>query len=75
MGVDIKCVASVRVHMISFDKHKFQQTQILKNPHKNVFYYCFPFMIIFFTLSTISFVFVFSFISFSIFLQACITVE
>ncbi len=39
------------------------------------FFYSLPFIIMFFTLSTINLVLLFSFTSFAIFLQACITVE
>ena len=75
LRVDNQCSCSVRIAKIIFPKHKFFQTQF---PKKSLIYlssYCFPFIIMFFTLSTISLVFVFSFTSFSIFLHPCITVE
>lgn len=73
--VDNACKASVGIAKISFSKQSFFQTQISKKSWKYFGYYCFPFMIMFFTLSTINLVLVFSLTSFSIFLQPCITVE
>lgn len=72
--VDIKSTYSVRRKINIFSKQLFFQTIFLKNFIFYLYLNYYSGIKIFLTLSTINFVFLFSLISFSILLQACITV-